>query len=704
MDACDRPTSGTESKADETQSSAPPLPDYFLVCGLGSLGQHCVMILREFGVQVGAIEQVQPEIWDIPEVQQQLEHLWVGDCRQAEILKQAGIERCRAILLVTSDDQVNIETAFAARLLNPQVRLVVRSAKQNLNDLLEQQLGNFVAFEPTQLSTHALTLAALGQDILGLFQLAGERFRVVRHRAKAGDRWCHVRRVHELNSSSRRVLLYQSATAPLPSDLPPFYDWNPLTQIEPGDLLVTLEVFHGDLEHLPDATAPAPSNASQLLWPFAKLQRWNTSLRTWWQERAHHQIQRVILTCSLMILGLVGLGTLLFWRYYPDLQMLDAFAATSVLLLGGYGDLFGELAIAETGIPQWLRLFGLLLTLAGTAFVGVLYALLTQRLLTLRLDFLDRRSPLPTHNHIVVIGLGRVGQRVIQLLQELNQAVVGVASQPVADSLLGSIPLVIGDQETALTKVNLETARSVVAVTAAELQNLELALMAHAANPICNLVIRTYNRRFNDNIARLFPYAHVLCVSALSAEAFAAAAFGENILSLFRLQNRTILVTEYRIEAGDSLEGLLLAEVAYGYGVVPILHERDHSELHPLMPSEDRRLDVGDRLVVLATTASLQRIERAERAERDWEIWIERVLNPAAVFDGATELARVSGCDMRLARHTLTHVPTQLPRLLYKHQALRLVRRLHRLQIIARATHRTPDRPGITPDTQPSVS
>ena len=31
--------------------------DRFLVCGLGSLGQHCVIALREFGVQVIAIEK-----------------------------------------------------------------------------------------------------------------------------------------------------------------------------------------------------------------------------------------------------------------------------------------------------------------------------------------------------------------------------------------------------------------------------------------------------------------------------------------------------------------------------------------------------------------------------------------------------------------------------------------------------------------------
>ena len=43
---------------------------------------------------------------------------------------------------------MNIETAIAARRLNPNVHIVVRSSRQNLNQLLKDQLGNFVALDP----------------------------------------------------------------------------------------------------------------------------------------------------------------------------------------------------------------------------------------------------------------------------------------------------------------------------------------------------------------------------------------------------------------------------------------------------------------------------------------------------------------------------------------------------------------------------
>ncbi|WP_292871643.1 hypothetical protein [Nostoc sp. LPT] len=53
---------------------------------------------------------------------------------------------------------------------------------------------------------------------------------------------------------------------------------------------------------------------------------------------------------------------------------------------------------------------------------------------------------------------------------------------------------------------------------------------------------------------------------------FACAAFGENVLSLFHLNEQIVMVTEYKIEDGDTLNGLLLSEIASGYSVVPILY------------------------------------------------------------------------------------------------------------------------------------
>jgi hypothetical protein len=177
----------------------------------------------------------------------------------------------------------------------------------------------------------------------------------------------------------------------------------------------------------------------------------------------------------------------------------------------------------------------------------------------------------------------------------------------------------------------------------------------------------------------------VLCAYAVAAEAFAGAAFGEKIINLFHLNQKTILVTEYQIETGDTLNGLLLSEVAYGYGVVPILYQKQQ-EPSRLMPSEDIRLAVGDRMVVLATSNGLRRIEQGigSITPKTWRIQVEKALTDDAIFEGANAIARISGCSLNMARDLMKNLPGTLRSPLYKHQAQRLVRELGKAQVVAR--------------------
>ncbi len=58
-------------------------------------------------------------------------------------------------------------------------------------------------------------------------------------------------------------------------------------------------------------------------------------------------------------------------------------------------------------------------------------------------------------------------------------------------------------------------------------------------------------------------------------------------------------MTEYEIEAGDTLNGSSIGDIAYGYRVVPILHQRER-QAPKLMPEDYLNLRIGDRIVVLA--------------------------------------------------------------------------------------------------------
>lgn len=654
----------------------------FLVCGLGSLGQFCAANLKEFGAEVIGIDSQRPAHWEVPHLPALLTDLVIDDCRRPEVLTQAGIQGCRAVLLVTSDDRVNIETAFAARLANPQVRLVMRSAKESLANLLGEQLGNFIAYEPTQLPALAFALASLEEDILGFFELDGEPFQVVQRTITPEDPWCNRRRLYELQGRTRRVLAHwrpgQSAAQEVGINLQ-LQTGDPSALLQAGDVVVLLEA--GELSWRPAAQRPRPKSA-----PWQSLREawlWLRTPKDWRQLWLEGGTRRVALGAGGFVITLLVVGTLLFRLGYPDIPLDDAFFASATLLLGGYGDVFGDL-VSDEGIPWWLRLFSLLLTLAGIALVGVIYALLTENLLSSQFKFLDPRPAVPERDHVVIVGLGRVGRQVADLLQQLRQPVVGITNQTLDASVLPQMAILRGDTKTVIGRANLATARSILTVTDDELENLEVALWTRQSNPRAGLVIRTFDPNFSDNVARLFPYAQVLNVYSLAAEAFAGAAFGENILSLFRLDQDTILVTEYQIEADDTLVGKLCGEIAYGYGVVPCWFQSPRETRPTRFPSDDLRLHPGDRLVLLATSDSLQRIERGDMAPRTWRVAIERILTQEAQFYGGNVVAQITGCSLEVARHLMTQPPGTPSPAVYYPQAHRLVQELAKVQVIGR--------------------
>jgi Trk K+ transport system NAD-binding subunit len=645
-------------------------PTDFLVCGLGSLGQHCVVALKEFGVTVRAIDLTNQEYWNIPNLPDLLDQLLIGDCRYPKTLEAAALDQCRAVLLVTNNERINIEAAFAVRSLNPSVRLVIRSAQDNLNLLLAQQLGNFIAFEATQLSATSFALAALGGETCGLFTLETHLFRVVQMQIGPTHPWCDRRKLAELNTSTCKVLSHIPKDSSLNAG---FYQWEPEAKVQNGDVIAYVEVSALSSS----TTRPmTPSFWQQLLNSLTGKQSWPVDF---WHG---NQTQRVIFLCTGVMLGLFLLGTLLYKLNYPDIGWQDALNVGIVLAIGGFDNLFGQLKLPFP-IPWWLHLYSISLTVAGTVFIGILYASLTERVLAARFQFLRRRPLIPRQEHVVLVGLGKVGKRIAKLLLDLKQSLVGINGTILDPEDLPQMPLIVGNWSSVLEHANLKTARSLIAVTDDEVANLEIALMAHAANPKLNLVICTFDSLFTENVAQLLPYTRVLGTYALAAEAYAGAAFGENVLELLHLNNQTILVTECHIEKTDTLNGLLVAEVAYGYGVVPILHQKESRDSVRLMPSSEMRLQESDRLVVFATIEGLRRIEQGTPLARQWQVHIEKAFSPEAAFEGGMVIVRVTGCDISTARTLMNQLPGTLPCLLYKHQALRLVYKLSKVQVFA---------------------
>ncbi|WP_414577191.1 hypothetical protein [Anabaena sp. CCY 9402-a] len=91
------------------------------------------------------------------------------------------------------------------------MHLVIRSSQDNLNELLKESLGNFVAFEATQLPAKSFALAALGSETTGFFSLENHFLQVMKVSFHIGHRWRNFLQLQEINTTNRRILTHNRA-------------------------------------------------------------------------------------------------------------------------------------------------------------------------------------------------------------------------------------------------------------------------------------------------------------------------------------------------------------------------------------------------------------------------------------------------------------------------------------------------------------
>jgi Trk K+ transport system NAD-binding subunit len=640
-----------------------PFTNAVLICGLGRLGAQCAVLLKELGIPVYGLHDRETIDWEAEGTPQMLDRLSFGDCRRHSALQQAGIGSCRAVLFTTSDERVNVSGALASRSLNPAVRLIIRSSQKNLNELLDQSLGNIAALDIAELPAAAFSLAAIGGETVGLFRLQERMMRVIERRITSEHPWHRSRTLHDLNTRWRRVLSKTKEGERAPID---FHGWDPRELVEAGDVLTYIEFSESTVHSEPFPTEEGEIRSFHGIdWagPLLRLKRL-------WTESSPAQRLVAIVCTGLVLIHLTG--AMMYKLRYPEIGLLDAFNVATVLIFDGYSNMFAQLKLPFP-IPGWLLIFSLLMTISGAVVTGMIYAYLTARVLSARLHFRRRTGRIPGANHVVILGLGRLGRCVASMLRDLQHPVACADENELEPDTLPDIPVVTGCLRQAIRKTNCARASSVVVLTEDDVTNLELALLAAQMNENCNLVVRTDDPEFGDSVSTLAPRAHTMSTYALSAEAFAAAALGEKVLGLIRIRHQTVLVSEYKVETGDTLDHKLLGEVTGGYGLVAIMHQRQPNERVTFFPSDDIRLEAGDRLVVLATIEGLRRVEHGAAEERTHLVRVLNVLSQESAFEGARVIARATGCELGTARALMSHLPGILETTLYTHQAERLV-------------------------------
>ena len=100
--------------------------------------------------------------------------------------------------------------------------------------------------------------------------------------------------------------------------------------------------------------------------------------------------------------------------------------------------------------------------------------------------------------------------------------------------------------------------------------NLVTALSLQDRWPQARLAVQSHSLSCWTELGRLFPGMVVINPLELAAEAVIATAFGERLREVLRVADTNLLLTDYRVEEGDTLAGRSLGQIAAGYGVMPV--------------------------------------------------------------------------------------------------------------------------------------
>ncbi|MFZ9887105.1 MAG: potassium channel family protein [Myxococcota bacterium] len=220
-------------------------------------------------------------------------------------------------------------------------------------------------------------------------------------------------------------------------------------------------------------------------------------------------------------------------------------------------------------------------------------------------------------DHVVLLGLGHVGFRVLEELAAREVPVVVIEAADgglfVEEARARGVPLLIGDarRESLLQEVGIGRAAALIACTDNDLVNLEAALDARQLNPTIRLVMRMFDQSMAQKIKGAFALDATFSTSALSAPVFAAAALDETVLGAYRLGDTTMVTVAVPIVTRGALAGRPVAELGLFLDATIVGVQRlGHPPTHRFSPAEV--LGVGDSLlchVPLEQAAALQ--ERA---------------------------------------------------------------------------------------------
>ncbi len=303
---------------------------------------------------------------------------------------------------------------------------------------------------------------------------------------------------------------------------------------------------------------------------------------------------------------------------HSHLSLLDAvyFTVETIATVG-----FGDFSFAAQ--PRSMVVFGTFLIVAGVTLTTTMFALLTNALVSRRIAQSLGHGRIPgMRGHVVLVGLGSVGMKVLEGLLAAGAEVVVIErmeSNPyLTEARALRAPLVLGDatQARTLDAVNLSEAAAVAILTSDDLTNIETGLAIRdqlgerwSEVPV---VLRVFDRQLGHRLEQSFGFRHVWSTSAIAAPWFVGGALGLDVLFTFYVGNHPFLLARLRVSAGGGLDGLAMRELPGTVRVVAIRRSGVSAALeHP--PRRDTRLAPEDDAYLVGPYAELLEVLRHDR-------------------------------------------------------------------------------------------
>jgi Trk K+ transport system NAD-binding subunit len=590
---------------------------HVIVCGLPGVGLRIVEQLMLSGVPAVVVDDApDPALarlvgsWGVP--------LIAGSTRAEETMMSAGLPGAIAVICAQHDDLHTLESALLTRRLRADVRVVAQITNPAVGRAVKQ-VGVSV-LDVAGLSAPSVVEACLREGVQEM-TLSGERFLAARTTARR-------------TASLREMYGALAPVAIVPADggdvtVCPGRD----TRVKAGDEVVLIgapdelraaAVISRGVPggHPPGLAEPERSGPSVTPSP-ARRGRRTAWLRHLPVSLARAADRRLAMALGALVAVLIAATIVLRFTYQyagpgHRISLLDAvYFTVETVTTVGYGD------YAFRGEPSWLIVFAILLMMAGALFVAVFFALVTNILVSRRIEeSLGRQQITALRGHVLVIGLGTVGLRVARMLHAAGSDVVVVDknehNRHLSQVRALGVPVVIADATLpeVLSSVRLATASAVAVLTSDDLANLETGLTVRdqlggrwETTPV---VLRIFDPQLAHSVKETFGFTNVRSTAALAAPWFVGAALGLDVLSTFYAGDEPLLVAQLTVTPGGGLHGLTMRDLAARTRVLAIRRAADRTALeHP--PRRGTRFAPADEAYLIGPYDELLTVLRRDR-------------------------------------------------------------------------------------------